>query len=95
MINIKKFNYTKNSLNCIPLTNKFRQYFIRFVEWKHQGNIVLIFVAINSLFLGMVDYRFKGKYSDDDAPLGNYILGITEPIYAVLFTAEALVKIVA
>ena len=56
---------------------------------------MLIFVAINSLFLGMVDYRFKGKYSDEGAPLGNYILGITEPIYAVLFTTEALVKIVA
>jgi len=22
--NIKKYNYTKNSLNCIPLSNKFR-----------------------------------------------------------------------
>lgn len=32
---IKKYNYTKNSLNCIPLSNKFRQMFIRFVEWKH------------------------------------------------------------
>lgn len=43
----------------------------------------------------MVDYRFKGSYQDPDAPLGNYILGITEPVYAVLFTAEALIKIIA
>lgn len=93
--NFKKYNYTKNSLNCIPLSNKIRQWFIRFVEWKHQSNLVLVFVAINSIILGIVDYRFKGKYTDPDAPLGNYILGITEPIFAVLFTMEALVKIIA
>lgn len=92
---IKKYNYTKNSLNCIPLTNKFRQWFIRFVEWKHQSNLVLVFVGINSIFLGIVDYRFKGSYTDPNAPIGNYLLGITEPIYAVLFTTEALVKIIA
>lgn len=55
----------------------------------------MVFVAINSIFLGIVDYRFKGHYTDAEAPLGNYLLGITEPIYAVLFTAEALVKIIA
>jgi Ion transport protein len=93
--NFKKYNYTKNSLNCIPLSNKFRQWFIRFVEWKHQSNLVLVFVAINSIILGIVDYRFKGKYTDKDAPIGNYLLGITEPIFAVLFTLEALVKIIA
>jgi len=65
------------------------------VEWKHQSNLVLVFVAINSIFLGIVDYRFKGKYTDPGAPIGNYLLGITEPIFAVLFTLEALVKIVA
>ena len=27
--------------------------------------------------------------------MGNYLLGITEPIYAVLFTLEAMIKIVA
>ncbi len=54
-----------------------------------------MFVTINSIILGLVDYRFKGKYTDKGAPIGNYILGITEPIFAVLFTAEALIKIVA
>lgn len=56
---------------------------------------MLVFVAINSIFLGMVDYKFKGSYNDPNAPIGNYILGITEPVYAVLFTLEAMVKIIA
>jgi len=57
--------------------------------------VILVFVLINSIILGVVDYIYAGKYNDPDAPLGNYIFGVTEPIFAVLFTLEALIKIVA
>lgn len=92
---IKKYNYTKNSLNCVPLTNKIRQAFIRFVEWKGLQNIILTLVFINSIILGIVDYRYQGSNSSSNAPIGNRILSITEPFYAVLFTSEAVIKIVA
>lgn len=58
LMEIKKFNYTKNSLNCIPLSNRMRQIFIRFVEWKGLSNIILTLVFINSIVLGIVDYRY-------------------------------------
>ena len=72
------------------MSNPFRFAMISMTEWKRFDQFSIFLIVLNSVFLGLIDYTNK------DAPtIGNLINFYSEPIFAVLFSIEAFIKIIA
>ena len=91
---MKRLNesYCKTSLNWFPLDDPVRRQAIFLIEWPRFDQFIILLIALNSVFLGMMDYTWDGELPK---PLGNKLVDNTEMLFTFFFTCECIVKILA
>jgi len=65
------------------------------VEWPWFDRFIIFLIALNSLFLGIMDYTWVRIYADDPPPIGNWLVEQSEVYFTFFFTAECLFKIIS
>ena len=95
-------SHSTRSLCCLPASNKFRIALLWFVEWRVFTGFILVAIAINCGMISLADYRDPGlltggEYAAWDGKLRfvNALPVWSEPVFTVLFTIEAILKIIA
>jgi hypothetical protein len=63
------------------------------MEWPGFDRFIIFLIALNSVFLGMMDYTWDEEKGPK--PIGNRLVDNTEMLFTFFFTCECIVKIVA
>lgn len=86
--------YCPQSLSQYDLDSPMRLFFINVIENPWFDRSIISLIALNSCFLGMIDYTWK-EGDDREKPLGNELADKSEIYFTVFFTIECLSKIIA
>ena len=76
------------SLCCLTNKNKVRKWSVWLMQWRWFDNIIMALIVANSVCMGAFDYI------DEDAPR-NVLLNQLSDVFSILFTIEAVIKIIA
>lgn len=85
----KRVLYCKESLSLFTENHRIRKACVWFTEWKYTEYIVVTVIIINSVLLGLVDYRDGAESSI------NSLMKVLNPIFISLYAVEVLMKIIA
>lgn len=94
MLRLRKM-YCKISVNYFELDNPIRLFTIKVIEWPWFDRFIIFLIALNSLFLGIMDYTWARKSKEDPAPMGNWLVEQSEVYFTFFFTAESVLKIIS
>lgn len=90
-----KKRYCKTSLNQLGYDSSLRRYCIYMIEDKLFDTVIISLIAFNSVLLGLNDYSYSTTTKKTDLPLMNRIVDTSELFFAIAFTLEACIKIIA
>jgi len=82
------------SLFCLSYTNPLRVWLINLVDYSMFDHFITFVIVINSALLGMRDFSFRLRGSDDDLAW-NARLEFAGNILSVIFMCECFIKILA
>ena len=85
--------YCKFSLSKYEISHPMRRFCIRTFEWPWFDRFIILLIALNSIFLGVMDYTYEDGVGKK--PLGNQLVDNSEILFTVFFTFECFVKIMA
>jgi len=83
------YKFSKDSLGLFSNKSAFRKKVVWLVTWNMFDYFIIACILVNSIFLGMMDYTDRGKNSWE-----NRLVEETELLFTVLFTLEAMLKII-
>lgn len=90
------FQYSKRSVFLFDETNAFRKAVVWLVEWRYFDAFILCIIIANSIILGLADFGHvneKGELADTS--WRNRLIDNSEMAFTVLFSIEALLKIIS
>lgn len=94
-IKVYRRKYCKKSLNTFSVEDNVRYLAIRFIEWKWFDRFIIFLIALNSLFLGSIDYVWDPEDDKTGKPWINRYVDASEPAFTFFFSLEAAVKILS
>mmetsp|Transcript_55141 Transcript_55141/g.124132 ORF Transcript_55141/g.124132 Transcript_55141/m.124132 type:complete len:1891 (+) Transcript_55141:150-5822(+) len=90
----KERNVCRRSLFVLTLENPVRRAILSFVEWKWTDRFILGCIVVNSLLLGIYQFRAQ-KGIDDHYALNEFIDGPADLVLWAIFLTESVLKIIA
>ena len=95
----KKKKFAECSLGIFSTQSQFRQKVVWLVEWKWFDRFILACIVINSIILAMQDYQDPGDVADLQGHyrrnFRNQLVEDSELVFGIIFTIEAMLKIIA
>jgi hypothetical protein len=88
-----KKTYDPNALCCLKVIHPVRSRLIWLISWKHFDRFIMLVIVVNSILLGMRDYKDRIK-PDFDTTYNDSLeqVGI---VLSIIFFIECIAKIIA
>eukprot|EP00743_Colponemidia_sp_Colp-15_P005327 GILK01005729.1.p1 GENE.GILK01005729.1~~GILK01005729.1.p1 ORF type:complete len:1755 (-),score=280.80 GILK01005729.1:102-5366(-) len=86
----RAYKYTRYSLGLLSSESKIRLGIVWFAEWSWFQFFNFMAIVVNSVFLGLYDYK-----DTDDISARNQVVSASEPVFTAIFTFECVVKVLA
>ena len=96
-LQILRAKYCEKSLNHFTIENKFRRLCIYILNKRGFENLIIFFIACNSIILGLNDYTWDRKQLEiqSEMPFMNQLNEKSEIFFTTVFTLEACIKIMS
>ncbi|RHY60708.1 hypothetical protein DYB26_001053 [Aphanomyces astaci] len=92
---VKYNDLQSKSLGCITLRNPVRRFCIDLIKSPWFDRLIVFMVLANTLILSLVDYSDPWANGPNPTKRGNIIIAHANDVALIIFSAEALVKIIA
>ncbi|ETW09842.1 hypothetical protein, variant [Aphanomyces invadans] len=92
---VKYNDLQARSLGCLTQQNPIRRFCVNIIKSPWFDRFIVLMVLANTLILSLVDYSEPWESGPNPTKLGNIIVARANDIALLIFSAEAVVKIIA